>query len=365
MMLFFCGLATVLTSTQQNSDYETALNHLRQLGIISENQRPRLISRSLSSDIETIKHVFVEQATVRLRDDDTLYSYRWDIPTAISSARRGQPSSVLAETARASARASILRMWPTVQIQISLPYDGGDYLRPSWMMEFYPFVSGIQIDESHSGIVEIDSIGGELLWLRSPSTPLPPPAVTPRLNRQEAEAILYNQLATTRRDPAFEFRLPVDLRIWGGVRGYKKPGRLVYRIEANGYYPGREGAMLPKHLIKMDAMTGEIVNDATSYPGGPGPVDPKAVPLTKRAFDVVLHGKKRIAAPGAMVKSLKETATPPTGGKRAILMGKKGMLSLTAAPDGKRVLLKLADKKGDKWWEGQPNMALLAALQKI
>jgi hypothetical protein len=256
-------------------------------------------------------------------------------------------------------------MWPNAKNEFSKPTFGLDEMRPSWMVAYVPILSGIKLDEAHRGIVEIDAIGGELCWLRSAETPMPPDSLIPQFSREQAESLIVSHLAATRRDPAFEFGLPVDLRIWAGNLGYKKPSRLVYRIEANGYYPGFEGHMLPKHLIKVDAITGEIVYDTTNWPGGSRLVDSKAVPLTKRSFGVLWDAKRRIPAQGSMVKSLRETKPPTNRGRNVVLMGEKGMICLTVSADRKQVFLKLADKKADKWWVGEPNAALLAALRKL
>ena len=123
--------------------------------------------------------------------------------------------------------------------------------------------------------------------------------------------------------------------------------------------------MLPKHLIKVDAITGEIVYDATNWPGGSRLVDSKAVPLTKRSFGVLWDAKRRIPAQGSMVKSLRESKPPTNRGRNVVLMGEKGMLCLTVSADRKQVFLKLSDKNADKWWVGEPNAALLAALRKL
>jgi len=369
MSMLTIAVLALLGSAYDSQDLSKAYYVMDRLQVYELSARPSFRHYSEDQIPYIQKNFTFSDRSVSLRADDSLFAYWWSPDKETARQRRNQPQSVPDSTLLASAKTYVGRLWPNQHFVFRDPYEGADSEAPSRMINFRAALNGIEVDEDLSGLVIMDSIGGELRMMRSPDTPKAPVSLERSLDESQANAILLGHIAAKYRPQTMLWiALPTDLRIYAPDRdAYQKASRLVYRIsvyEVVSDQPGKPDWYGRWIRCKIDPVSGEIVSDRAAGFGGKVAFDQPLPSIQAMKFDVVVWGKSsRKSAKGAAIEQLAKVDKEPslTRSVPLTLAARTYAVAATYDLNSKGLFLKYVDG----WYKATPNKQLATALQQV
>ncbi len=366
MATLLCLLALSLSQEPSQVDPTPAYRILDQLGLKRKSDSPRLLSYRETNYVYLSKEYGFANHSVSLRADDSLFSYRWDPPHQISTERQFKPQVIPDQKLLQSAKRIVKAMWPKTDFVFGQMVENRDDQRPSRSVMFWPKLRGFQVDDAHSGWMDMDSIGGELSSLLAPDTPLPPTSVEHRVTPDQAESkILWHLVEKYQAS----FLLNPDrlaLRVYSESEvSYQQPSRLVYASDIYSIYYEREEARYTYsnwHNTKIDPLTGALVVDRRAFPGGRGFVEETLPTLSEERFRAIIwNHDRRLNLRNAKFTKLFPLDTPPkiASSRQILLVGQKLTILLRYLPDSEDLLL----RHGIQWYKVTPDSQMSKAMK--